>query len=96
MHHANMQEVLSKSADPRAPVDGQEFYVLSLEDSDDLWRGRHIVSESHAHWDEESGGIAWDDTETEYVATLEAAKDRYEDRRAALRKRGFLYSDLDL
>lgn len=58
-----MQEVLSNTRDSRAPLAAQEFYELCLEDSDDIWKGRHIVRQAHARWDQTDRRIVWDNIE---------------------------------
>jgi diguanylate cyclase (GGDEF)-like protein len=93
LYHCTMQEVLSNTADSNTPLAAQEFYELCLEDSDDIWKGRHIVRQAYARWDQTSSRIVWDDMEIEYAHTLEEAKHRYEVRRTCLIKRGFRYSD---
>jgi hypothetical protein len=90
-----MQEVLSKTVDPKAPLEGQEFYELRLDDSDDIWRPGFIVSEAHAAWSEIDGQVMWDETETERCLTYEHAKERYAARRRSLAQKGFIYSDMD-
>ena len=46
-HHLVMQEVLSKTVDPEAPLRGQEFYELSLlDEANDLGRGGHFRTAS--------------------------------------------------
>jgi hypothetical protein len=57
-------------------LSGQEFSELRLDDSDDIQKGRHVIREAHASWDESIGRIIWDEAELEYVGTLELAKER--------------------
>ena len=90
-----MQEVLSRTTDPNAPAADCEFYELRLDDSDNVWMGRHVIRETHALWDASTSQIAWAEPEIEYVPNIDLADERYEARRAALVKRGFLYSDMD-
>jgi hypothetical protein len=90
-----MQELLSKTADPKTSASEQEFVELRLDDSDDIWMGRHVIREAHAYWDEALGMTVWDEPVAEYARTPEDAKVRYEARRAALAARGFVYSDMD-
>jgi hypothetical protein len=90
-----MSEILSKTDDPNAPLSGQEFYELCLDDCDDIWKGRHFVRERHAYWDASLGMIVWDEPVIEYARTLEDAKVLYEARRASLGAKGFIYSDMD-
>ena len=59
-----MQEVLSKTFDPKAPPEGQEFYELRIADSDDVWRPGFVISEAHAQWSEINWQIVRDETET--------------------------------
>ena len=91
-----MQEVLSKTDDPKAPLLNQEFYELSLRDSDSAGEPVYHVREARALWDEESGKIVWDEERIEQVATLQEAKERYAARRLLLAQKGFIYSDMDL
>jgi hypothetical protein len=91
-----MQELLSKTDDPKAQLRGQEFYELRLDDSSGSWESRYIVREAHAQWHEESGQVVWDEAETETTATIEQAKSRYAERRLALAAKGFIYSDMEL
>ncbi|MFP5234330.1 MAG: hypothetical protein ACLGSD_00385 [Acidobacteriota bacterium] len=90
-----MQEVLSKTVDPKAPLEGQEFYELRIDDSDDIWRPGFIVVEAHAAWSVADKQIVWDESEFERCETYAQAKDRYEARRRALTQKGFIYSDMD-
>lgn len=90
-----MQEVLSKTIDPKAPLEGQEFYELRIDDSDDVWRPGFVVSEAHAQWSEIDQQIVWNETEYERCPTYENAQKRYEARRRALAEKGFIYSDMD-
>jgi hypothetical protein len=90
-----VQEVLSRTVDPKAPLKGQEFYELRLDDSDDIWRPGFIVTQAHAKWSEINQQVIWDETESEQCLTYDHAKQRYEARRLALAQQGFLYSDMD-
>jgi len=91
-----MQEVLSTTVDPKAPLEGQEFYELRIDDSGDVWRPGFVVSEAHARWSEIDRRIVWDETEYEQCPTYESAQKRYEARRRVLDKMGFIYSEMDL
>ncbi len=90
-----MQEVLSRTVDPKAPLQGQEFYELRIDDSDDVWRPGFVVSEAHAQWSEIDQKIVWDETEHERCSTYAHAKERYAARRQVLAEKGFIYSDMD-
>jgi hypothetical protein len=92
-----MQEILSKIKDTvGVPLPQQVFYELRLDDSEEIWRPGFIVREARAGWDESSQQVVWDEVETERLATRGEAIARYETRRKALAKRGFVYSDMDL
>lgn len=90
-----MQEVLSRTIDPKAPLEGQEFYELRIDDSNDIWRPGFIVVEAHAAWNATDQQIVWDETEYERCATYAEAEARYEARRRTLVGKGFIYSDMD-
>jgi hypothetical protein len=91
-----MQEVLSKTNDPKAPLRGQEFYELSLLDEANELGTRYCVRQAHAQWDDKDGQVMWDQEEVDHLWILTEAKQRYAERRLALSKRGFIYSDMDL
>jgi hypothetical protein len=90
-----MQEVFSKTVDPNVPLSEQDFYELCLDDSDNIWRGRHVIRERHAHWDDSLGMVVWCEPMVEYLRTLEDARQRYEIRRTALAAKGYVFSDMD-
>lgn len=90
-----VQEVLSRTVDPLAPLKGQEFYELRLDDSDNSGRPEFIVSEAYAAWSEIDQQVVWAETESERCLTYEQAKARYDARRFALSQKGFIYSDMD-
>jgi hypothetical protein len=91
-----MQELLSKTTDPQAPLQQQEFYELRLDDLSAQTANIFSVREAHASWSEEDGQIMWDNLQNEEFGSFEQARARYEDRRAVLILRGFIHSDLDL
>jgi len=91
-----MQEVLSKTDDPKAPLRDQEFYELNIYDSESAGEPVYYVREARARWDEESGQIVWTEEQIEKCTTSEEAKQRYAKRRRGLVERGFIYSDMDL
>jgi hypothetical protein len=90
-----MQEVFSKTNDPKAPLEGREFYELSLLDEANDLGTRHVVRQWHAEWSEIDRRIMWDQEEVERFWILAEAKQRYAERRVALAKKGFIYSDMD-
>jgi resolvase-like protein len=78
----DMQEILSRTDDSKAPLRDQEFYELRLDDSDEMWDRQFVVREAHAQWHEECGQVVWDEAETEILPTLEEAKERYANYRS--------------
>jgi len=91
-----MQEVLSKTIDPKTPLSEQEYYELSLlDDANDLGT-RYRVREWHAKWSDVDGQIMWDQEEVEYFWILGQAKQRYAERRTTLAEKGFIHSDKGL
>jgi hypothetical protein len=91
-----MQEVLSKTDDPKAPLLGQEFYELRLYDSDSAGEPVYYVREARARWNASIKGVEWDEPQIEALATHQEAKERYAARRLLLAQRGFIYSDRDI
>jgi len=90
-----MEEVLSKTIDPKTPLEEMEFYELSLLDEANDLGTRHRIRQAHGAWSEIDGQIMWDQEEVEYFWILAEAKLRYEERRGALAEKGFIYSDMD-
>lgn len=91
-----MQELLFNTDDPNAPLSELRLCELSILDSDDIWKGRHMIREIHARYHEQSGDLVWHHEEFEYAKTDEEAKRRYEVRRAALVEGGLKYSDMEM
>jgi hypothetical protein len=89
-----MQEVLSKTVDPEAPLRGQEFYELSLLDEANELGTLYRVRQAHAERSEIDGQVMWDEEEHDHFWILDEAKRRYAERRLALAERGFIYSDM--
>jgi hypothetical protein len=90
-----MQEVLSRTNDPKAPLQGQEFYELRLLEEPNELGTRHCVRQIRAQWSEPDGEIMWDKEEVDYFWILDEAERRYVERKLALAERGFIYSDMD-
>ena len=91
-----MQEVLSKTVDPKAPLRGQEFYELFLCDSKASGMPVFYVREAHAEWSDLDGQIMWDKEQFQTFVTLQEAKAYYAKRRLILAGEGFMYSDMEL
>jgi hypothetical protein len=90
-----MQEIPSKTDDPKAPLRGQEFFELSLLDTANQLGTRYCVRQARAQWSEIDRAIMWDDEQRDYFWILNEAKRRYSERRLALAQMGFIYSDMD-
>jgi hypothetical protein len=91
-----MQELLSKTDDPKIPFREQEFFELSLLDEANELGTRYCVRQAHAEWSEIDGQIMWDQEEVDHFWILAEAKQRYAERRLALTQRGFIYTNMDL
>jgi hypothetical protein len=90
-----MQELLSKKPDPHTPLPGREYYELSLLDEANGLRTRYCVRQVRAEWSDIDGQFKWEQEEVEYFWILSEAKQRYSERKHALAKRGFIYSDME-
>ena len=90
-----IEEILSKTDDPKTPVEKLEYYELSLLDEVNDLGTRHVVKQWHGAWSEIDRQIMWDQEEVEHFWVLAQAKERYEERRRALIDRGFIYSGPD-
>jgi hypothetical protein len=90
-----MQEILSKTVDPDAPLQGQEFYDLRLFEEPNQLGTRHCVRQTHTKWSDSNFDVIWEGEEVDYFWTLDEAKTRYAERKAALAFEGFIYSDMD-
>jgi hypothetical protein len=90
-----MEEILSKTDDPKTPVEELEYYQLSLLDEANDLGTRHVIKQWHGAWSEIDRQIMWDGEEVEYFWILAQAKERYAERRRALVEKGFIYSDMD-
>jgi hypothetical protein len=91
-----MQEVLSKTDDPKIPLREQEFFELRLLDEANELGTRYCVRQAHAQWSDIDRQIMWDQEETDHFWILAEAKQRYTERRRNLAEKGFIYSDMDL
>jgi hypothetical protein len=90
-----MQEFLSRTDDPEAPLQGQEFYELRLYEEPNELGTRHCVLQIHAVWIDRNHDVNWESEEVDYFWILDEAKKRYAARRTALALQGFIYSDMD-
>jgi hypothetical protein len=90
-----MQEILSKTVDPHAPLQGQEFYELRLLEEANPLGTRHCVQQTHAQWSHKNQDVIWESEEVDCFWILDEAKKRYVERRLALVEKGFIYSDME-
>lgn len=97
-----MQEILSKVIDPVAPLRGQEYYELRLDDcelrlsdSDFTPQPSFRVRQTRARWNEGESAIVWEAPEIWVFKTLQEAQSRYQVLRDALAESGFIDSDMD-
>ena len=90
-----MQEILSKTDDPKVPPRDQEFYELRLYDSESGGEPVYCVRQARAQWSDEAGEAVWDEEQVQAFATHHGAKEQYEAQRLALAEKGFIYSDMD-
>ena len=90
-----MEEILSKTTDPKTPLQELEYYELSLLDEANDLGTRHVLKRWHGAWSEIDRQLMWDGEEIEYFWILAQAKERYAERRRALAEKGFIYSDMD-
>jgi hypothetical protein len=90
-----IEEILSKTIDPKTPLGELEYYELSLLDEANDLGTRHRIRQAHGAWSKIDGQIMWDQEEVEYFWILAQAKERYAERRRALAEKGFIYSDMD-
>ncbi len=91
-----MEELLSRTADPDAPLDGQDWYRLRLFEEANELGTRYCVLQIHAVWKGAVLGAMWESEELDYFWILAEAKERYAERKAALVAKGFIYSDMDM
>ena len=89
-----MQEIFSKTVDPNAPLQGQEFYELRLFEEANPLGTRHGVLQIHAKWSDKRRDVVWVGEEVDYFWILDEAKQRYTERKAALATKGFVYSEM--
>jgi len=92
---AAMQEVLSRPGESGKPVTEQEYWTLELLDRTESWRPGFAVQQARGFWSEIDRQFMFDEIETELCPLLIDAEARYEARRLALVKKGFVHSDMD-
>jgi hypothetical protein len=90
-----IEEILSRTTDPKTPLEQLEYYDLSLLDEANDLGTRHRIRQAHGAWSEIDGQVMWDEEEVEYFWILADAKKRHEERRRTLADKGFIYSTMD-
>jgi hypothetical protein len=90
-----MQEVLSRRGESDKPVSQQEYWVLEIFDWTSNWQPGFAVQQARPFWSEIDRQFMFDEIETEHCPLLIDAEERYEVRRLALVKKGFVHSDMD-
>ncbi len=90
-----MQEVLSRPGEADKPVNEQEYWTLELLESTESDQPGFVVQQSCGRWSEIDRQFMFSQIETERWPLLIYAEARYEARRLALAKRGFIHSDMD-
>ena len=76
-----LEEVLSRTIDPKTPLQELDYYELSLLDQANDLGTRHVVKQWYGAWSEIDRQIMWDQEVVEYFWSLAQAKERYEERR---------------
>lgn len=89
------QELLARPGSHILSLSEQEFYELSIEESEDVFRSGLIVKQSHAQWIEIDQQVMWEEPVWERWPTLKKAKERCEEWKRALAAKGFTVSNMD-
>ena|ERR1035438_6289124 len=84
-----MQEILSKTSDPKVPLQDQEFYELRLFERPHGRKTRYCVGQTHAQGSELDRDVMFEGEEVDCFRNLEQAKERYAERRHLLVEKGF-------
>ncbi len=90
-----MQEVLSRPGESDKPLNEQDYWTLELLDWTESFDPCFVVQQSCGRWSEIDRQFMFKGIEVERWALLIDAEERYESRRLALVKRGFVQSDMD-
>ena len=72
-----MQEVLSKTSDPKVPLRDQEFCTLRLFEQANQLGTRHCVGLSFGEWSDIDQTVMFGDEEVDYFWILDEAKKSY-------------------
>lgn len=90
-----LQEVLSRLGECDKALNEQEYWTLEVLDFTESWRPGFVVQQSCGRWSEIDRQFMFEELETEQWPLLIDAEERYEARRTALMKNGFVHSDMD-
>jgi hypothetical protein len=84
-----MQENLSKTGDPKAPLRDREFYELRLFEKTNQLGTRYCVGLTHAQWSDLDRDVMFEGEEVDCFRNLKEAQQRYAERRLVLVEKGF-------
>jgi hypothetical protein len=87
-----MVEILWNSESPHVPTRDHEFYELRMVDLGATVKPRFVVREIHASWSASAQQIEWNGYHDETCRTPEAARRRFERRKATIVRAGFPYT----
>lgn len=90
-----MQEVLSRPGESDKPLRQQEYWTLELLDWTESFQPGFVIQQAYGRWSKIDGQFMFDQIETERWPLLIDAEERYETRRLALAKKGFVHSDME-
>jgi hypothetical protein len=90
-----LQEVISRPQTENLPLEQQEFFELSIEESEDIWRPGFISKQTLIQWSEIDRDFMCENPVWERWPTLNKAKEICEEWRKALAAKGFTESDMD-
>jgi hypothetical protein len=90
-----MEETFSKTTGPDVLLPGAECFHLRLFEEANQLGTRFCVRQIYAKIRILDRGAMWEGEETDYFWSLDEAKIRYAERKLALAKLGFIYSDVD-
>ena len=91
---SRMKEVLARSGSENLALSEQEFYELTIDESNDASRPGFVVGQAHAEWSEIDRQFMLDNLQWKQFATYQHAKRDFERRQAALADKGFIPSDM--